>query len=332
MRLKALWSLLKQSYDAGSEDKAPRLGAALAYYTIFSLAPLLIILIGIAGFLFGEQAARGQLFAQLKNTVGSTAASAIEDLLKNTQMTGGGWWATVIAFVILLLGATGLFGQLQDALNTIWKVAPKPGRPIWQMVRERLFSFILVLGTGLLLLALLLVSTALTALNEFLPPNTLPGSTYLWQVVNGLVSFVFCTLLCAMIYKILLDARIAWRDVWIGAAVTALLFTAGKYLIGLYLGKSGTASAFGAAGSLVATLIWIYYSAQIFLFGAEFTRIYADRFGSQVQPTENAVRLTPEQLAQQGMARTQDIAAAASTSRRASGEASGERRGLSPPV
>jgi len=311
MRLKTLGSLIKESYNAWSEDKAPRLGAALAYYTIFSLAPLLIIVIGIAGLVFGEQAARGQLFAQIKDTVGPAAASAIEDLLKNTQKTGGSWLATVIGFVVLLVGATGLFVQLQDALNTIWKVAPKPGRPILSMLRDRLLSFILVLGATLLLLALLVVSAALTALNEFMPAKALPGSTYLWQVINGLVSFGFGTLLFAMVYKILPDARIAWGAVWIGAAVTAFLFTAGKYLIGLYLGSSSITSPFGAAGSLVVVLLWIYYSTQIFLFGAEFTRIYADRFGSQVQPTENAVRLTPEQLANQGIARSQDIAAAA---------------------
>ena len=321
MRIKTLGSLLKQSYDAWSEDKAPRLGAALAYYTIFSLAPLLIIIIGIAGLVFGKQAAQGQLFHQIKDAVGTTAASAIEDLLKNTQQTGGSWLATVIGFVVLFVGATGFFVQLQDALNTIWKVAPKPGRPILAMLRDRLLSFILVLGATLLLLALLVVGAALTALNEFLPSNTLPGSTYLWQVINGLVSFGFCMLLCAMTYRILPDARIAWGDVWIGAAVTALLFTVGKYLIGLYLGGSTVTTAFGAAGSLVVVLLWIYYSTQIFLFGAEFTRIYADRFGSQVQPTDNAVRLPPEQLAKEGIARSQDRAAAASPGRPAGPEA-----------
>jgi membrane protein len=325
MRLKTLGSLLKQSYNAWSEDKAPRLGAALAYYTIFSLAPLLIIVIGIAGLVFGEQAAHGQLFREIKDTVGTGGASAIEDLLKNTQQTGGSWLATIIGFVVLLLGATGLFVQLQDALNTIWKVAPRPGRPIRDMLRDRLLSFILVLGTTLLLLALLVVGAALTALNQFLPPGAMPGSTYLWQVINALVSFVFCTFLCAMIYKLLPDAKIAWKDVWIGAAVTAVLFTAGKYLIGLYLGGSTITSAFGAAGSLVAVLVWIYYSTQIFLFGAEFTRIYADRCGSQVQPTENAVRLTPGELAKQGVAGSQDIAAAARADRRAGTEALAEQ-------
>jgi len=300
MRPKVIWSLLKQAFDDWSEDKAPRLGAALAYYAIFSLAPLLIIVIGIAGLVFGEQAARGELVAELKQTVGEPAASAIEELLKNTQRTGGSSWATIIGFAILVFGATGLFVELQDALNTIWKVTPRPGRPILSMLRSRLLSFILVLGTALLLFALLVVSAALETLNRFVPPHALPGDTYWWQVINGLISFGFSMLLFAMIYKLLPDVHIAWRDVWIGAAVTALLFTAGKYLLGLYLGWSGATSAFGAAGSLVAILLWVYYSAQIFLFGAEFTRAYANQLGSQVRPAKNAVPVTPEQHARQG--------------------------------
>ena len=311
MSPKAIWRLLKNAFDEWSEDKAPRLGAALAYYTMFSLAPLLIIVIGVAGLVSGEKAARGEIARQLKQTVGETAASAIENLLKDTHSTGTSSWAAVIGFLILLFGATGLFVQLQDALNTIWKVAPKPGRPILKLLRDRLLSFLLVLGTASLLLILLIVSATLSALNRFMGPDTLPGGTYWWQVINGLVSFGFSTLLFAMIFKVLPDVRIAWRDVWVGAAVTALLFTAGKYLLGLYLGQSTTTSAFGAAASLVVLLLWIYYSAQILLFGAEFTRAYANQFGSQVLPAENAVALTPLQLARQGMPRTDQIEAAA---------------------
>lgn len=313
MELKVVGSLLKKTFDEWCEDKAPRLGAALAYYTIFSLAPLLIIVIGIAGLVFGEQAAHGQLVGQIQDTVGAPAASAIEDLLKNAQQTGANGLATIIGFIVVLVGATGLFVQLQDALNTIWKVAPKPGRPILSMLRDRLLSFTLVLGTAFLLLALLAVSAALAAVNEFVTPAAVPGSTYLWQGVNVLVSFAFSTVLFAMIYKILPDVRIAWKDVWIGAAVTALLFAVGKYLIALYLGKTGTTSAFGAASSLVAVLLWIYYSAQIFLFGAEFTRVYTDHFDAQVQPAENAVRLTPEQLTRQGSCRSAGREAATRT-------------------
>jgi membrane protein len=303
MRLSEIGALFKQTLDEWLADKASRLGAALAYYTLFSLAPLLIIVIGIAGLVFGEQAVRGEIATQMKATLGESAASAIEDLLKNSQATGGSSWATVVGFAILLFGATGLFVQLQDALNTIWKVTPRTGRPIWSMLRERLLSFTLVLGTAFLLLVLLVVSTALSALNRFLPHDALPGGFHWWLVINGLVSFGFSMLLFAMIYKILPDVHIAWRDVWVGAAVTALLFTAGKYLLSLYLGRSSTTSAFGAAASLVVLLLWVYYSAQLLLFGAEFTRVYADRFGSPVRPTENAIRLTAEQLARQGIPR-----------------------------
>jgi membrane protein len=259
----------------------------------------------------GERAARGEIVAQIKTTVGETAANAIEELLRSTQRTGGHSLATLIGFAIFLFGATGLFVQLQDALNTIWKVAPKPGRPVWSMVRDRLLSFALVLGTAFLLLVLLLVSMALEALNRFMGPEALPGGTSLWQVAYGLISFGFSTLLFAMIYRVLPDVRIALRDVWVGALVTALLFTAGRYLLSLYLSQSGTTSAFGAAASLVVILLWIYYSAQIFLYGAEFTRVYANRFGSRVRPTNNAVCLTPEQLARQGMPRTNDVESAA---------------------
>lgn len=308
---KTIWLLVKETTNEWLEDKASRLGAALAYYTIFSLAPLLIIAIGIAGLVFGEEAARGQIVIQLKQTTGEPTASAIEELLKNTHETGGSSLAAVLGLAIFLFGATGVFVQLQDALNTIWKVAPKPGRPILSMLRDRLLSFVLVFGTALLLLLLLVVSTTLAALHRFLSPDALPDVARWWQVINVLISLGASTLLFAMIFKILPDVRIAWRDVWIGAAVTAVLFTAGKYLLGLYLGQSSTTSAFGAAASLVIILLWVYYSAQILLFGAEFTRAYADRFGSHVHPAANAVRLTPEQLARQGIPRTADVEAMA---------------------
>jgi membrane protein len=315
MRLKVMGALLKDVANEWLEDKASRLGAALAYYTIFSLAPLLIIVIGVAGLVFGEQAVRGELGTQMKAMLGERAAAAIEDLLRNTQQTGTSSWAAVIGFVILLFGATGLFVQLQDALNTIWKVMPKPGRPIRSLLWDRWLSFLLILGTAFLLLVLLFASTALSALNHFLPPDGLASGFHWWQAVNALVSFGFTILLFAMVYKILPDVHIAWRDVWIGATVTALLFTAGKYLLGLYLSQESTTSAFGAAASLVVLLLWVYYSAQIFLFGAEFTRVYADRYGSQVRPTENALRITPEQMAREGILRAAHLEAAAQANR-----------------
>jgi membrane protein len=315
MRLKAIGALFKDACNEWLADKASRLGAALAYYTIFSLAPLLFLVIGIAGLVFGQQAVRGDLDQQMKTAFGEPAATAIQDLLKNTQQTGTGPWATAIGLVVLFFGATGLFVQLQDALNTIWKVMPRPGRPIWSMLVDRWLSFLLILGTAFLLLVFLVASTALSAVHHFLPTEALPGGIYVWQVINGVVSFGFAILLFAMVYKILPDVHITWRDVWIGATVTALLFTAGKYLLSLYLSWGSTASAFGAAASLVVVLLWVYYSAQIFLFGAEFTRVYADRYGAQVRPTENAIRVTPEQLAREGTLRNADLEAAARANR-----------------
>lgn len=289
MTTKLVLELLRQTYHEWNEAKAPRLGAALAYYTVFSISPLLIIAIAIAGLVFGEEAARGGIVREIEGTVGRPVAEAIEGMLQQTHSTGSCTLTAVIGLIVLLAGATGVFIQLQDALNTIWKVEPKPDRGILGMLRDRFLSFTVVLGVGFLLLVSLVISAALAALSKFLTPEALPGGAYLWQVVNGVISFGLITLLFALIYKVLPDVPIRWRDVWVGAAVTALLFTLGKYLLGLYLGQSGAASAFGAAGSLILILLWVYYSSQILLFGAEFTRVYATHFGPPLLPTENSL-------------------------------------------
>jgi membrane protein len=269
-----------------------RMGAALAYYSVFSMAPLLLIAIGIAGLVFGEQAARGEMLEQIRDTVGDQAAAAIEGILARAGRGGGSGWATVVGLAVLFFGASGVFVELQDALNTIWKVMPRPGRTAWEMVRERLLSFSIILGTGFLLLVSLVLSAALEALGGVLKPVTaLPGGAGIWQALNFALSFGVITLLFAMIYKILPDAEIAWRDVWVGAVSTALLFTAGKYLIGLYLGHSTLTSAFGAAGSVILVLSWVYYSSLILLFGAEFTRVHARHNGSPLRPSRNAIRV-----------------------------------------
>jgi membrane protein len=303
-RLKALFDLLWKTYQAWADDKAPRLGAALAYYAVFSIAPLLVIVIAICGLVLGgEEAARQRVVAQLQASAGDAAAQAIDSLLVNTSDPKAGRIATIVGAVTLLLGALGVFVQLQDALNTIWKVTPRPGRGIVGILRDRLLSFLIVLGVGLLLLAALVVSAALAAINRFVTPDWLPGSVQLWEVVNGLVSFGFVTLFFAMLYKVLPDVKIGWADVWVGATVTAGLFTAGKFLLGLYLARAGATSAYGAAGSLVLVLLWVYYSSQIFLFGAEFTRVYADCFGRRMEPAENAVSLSQAECERQGMRR-----------------------------
>jgi membrane protein len=280
--------LLSQTFQAWIADRAFRMAGALAYYSLFSMAPLLLIVIGVATQVFEKQAARTEILNQVQDTVGldPSARDAVEKML-DQPVGGAGVVATVIGLVVLLFGASGVFAELQDDLNTIWKVQPKPGLGIWAMIRDRLLSFTVVLGTGFLLLVSLVVSAALSALGNFLDAR-IPGMTWLWHVLNLVVSFAVVTLLFAMIYKVLPDAQVAWRDVWVGSVVTALLFTVGKALIGIYIGKSGVASSFGAAGSLVVLLVWVYYSAVILLLGAEFTHAYALATRRHVPPTENA--------------------------------------------
>ena len=300
MKLKEIGNLLKTTFSEWSADNASRLAAALAYYTIFSLAPLLIIAIAIAGLVFGRQAAHGEMVSQLEGVIGQEAALFVETMVENAgQSQNAGIMATIIGLATLVFGATGVFSQLQDALNTVWGVKPDPDRGLMGMVQARLWSFVMVLGIGLLLLVSLAVSAALPALGTV--TGLLPGSEIWWQVLNLVVSFVILTFLFAMIFKILPDVKITWSDVWVGAAITALLFTIGKLLIGLYLGRSSVSSTYGAAGSLVVLLLWIYYSAQVILLGAEFTQVYAKRYGSKIRPDNGAAWVRPKMQARQGL-------------------------------
>jgi membrane protein len=292
------WGLLKQTGKEWSEDKVPRLGAALAYYTVFAIAPLLIIAIAIAGLVFTKSNVQDQVIAQLRTLMSDDAAKAIKEMLENAGQPKAGLLATIIGVVTLLFGASGVFGQLKDAMNTIWGVQPRPGRGIMGIIKDRFLSFTMVLGIGFLLLVSLMISAALSAVQTFFFGD---GTGIVLQIVNFAISLIVITLLFAVIYKVLPDAKIAWRDVWIGAAFTALLFTVGKYLIGVYLGRSSTTSTFGAFGSLVVILLWVYYSAQILFFGAEFTQVYANQYGSRVVPDADAMPVTEEARAQQGM-------------------------------
>jgi len=291
MNISTFGSLLKQTVEEWQRDKVSRLAAALAYYTTFSLAPILVIVIAVASFLFEQSAVQARILEQMQGLLGENAAGLVEEML--TQKTSGseGLWATVVSVGLLIMGASGLFLQLQDALDTVWNVVPKKvqgqRRMILQLVRDRLLSFSMVLVIGFLLLVSLMLSTALTAVSGLFG-DVLAGWDAGWQLLNGLISFGVITLLFALIYKILPDVEVSWRDVWVGAAMTAFLFTIGKFLIGLYLGNSSVASAYGAAGSFVVLLLWIYYSAQILLFGAEFTQVYANRFGSKIRPDDHA--------------------------------------------
>ncbi len=291
MKPKVIVKLLKETFKEWQQDKASRLAASLAYYTIFSLAPLLIIAIAITGAIFGEEAARGEIVAQIQGLVGTEGAKAIETAIDNANKPDVSSIASLISLVVLLFGASGVFAQLQEALNAIWEVRAKPKRGIINFVRKRILSFSAVLGIGFLLLVSLIVSAALSALNNYLS-NLIPGIDFLWQLLNFLISFGIITLLFALMYKFLPDVKINWRDVWMGATITALLFAIGKFALGLYLGRGSFGSTYGAAGSLVIILAWVYYAAQILFFGAEFTQVYAKRYGSKIVPDEHAVRVT----------------------------------------
>lgn len=306
MNFGTIWALIKETFSEWMEDKAPRLAAALSYYTMFSLAPLLIIAIAIAGLMFDTAVAQEQIHAQIKGLVGVEGADAIKEMIEHSGDWGDSIIATLIGVATLLFGATGVFGQLQDSLNTIWEVAPKPNRTWMETIKVRFVPFTMVLGIGFLLLVSLIVSTALASLEQFMQ-GLLPGMELLGQIFNFAISFGVITLLFAMMYKVLPDVKIAWRDVWIGAAATALLFTIGKFLIGLYLGKSSFSSTYGAAGSLIVILLWVYYSSQILFLGAEFTQVYAKRYGSRIQPAENAVAVTEQMRAQEGIPHTKEL-------------------------
>ncbi len=286
-----LWSLVRQSVSAWIDDYAPSMGAAIAYYTVFSIAPLLLLVIAVAGMFFGRDAVQGEIVAQAQGLMGEEGASAIESLLQSASDTGTGTIAAIASIVMLAIGATTVFAEIQNALDRIWEV-PEARKPtgVWGFVRTRLLSFGLILGLAFLLLVSLVVSAAVAALGSWWAVY-FEGAEALLHLLNLVVSLLFSATLFAMIYKLLPRTEIAWRDVVIGAIVTALLFELGKFGIGLYLGKSGVASGFGAAGSLAVLLIWVYYSAQIFLLGAEFTRAYARshrRAAAQTPETDSA--------------------------------------------
>lgn len=291
MPRESYWELLKQTYTEWSEDNASRMAAALAYYAIFSIAPLLIIVIAVTGFLFGQQAAQGQVHTQLVDLLGHNAAGFIEDMVRNASASNRGLWATIIGGAFLLYAATNVFAALQGALDTVFNVSPKPGRGWAQVLRERALTFLMVVMIALVILSSLAVSTAVSAVNRAVfnaPPLAL-------QMVNVGVSLAIFTLLFAAMFKYLPDIKIKWKDTLIGAFVTAVLFTVGKWGLGFYLARPSTTSVYGAAGSLVALMIFTYYSTQIFFIGAEFTQVYARRQGREIEPSDNAVCLEEEE-------------------------------------
>lgn len=292
------WEVLHEAANEWMEDKASQLGAAMAFYSVLSLAPLLVIAIAIAALVFGEQEAKDQLAGQMTELMGPAGAEAVVELIQQAQQPRVGTIAALLGLATLLFGASGVFGQLQDAMNTIWEVKPQP-MGVWGYIRSRFLSFAMVLGTGFLLLASLVLSAWVTGVSDLLA-RQMAGLDTLAQMANQLISFGVVMVLFALIFRMLPDTNVAWRDVWFGAAITALLFSIGKYLIGLYLGTSSVGSAYGAAGSLVVLVLWIYYSAQIMFFGAEVTQVWARKFGSRsVGQTQAAGQPLPSLLPHQ---------------------------------
>jgi membrane protein len=290
--LSAIWQILKTAIIDWQRHNAPRLGAAIAYYAIFSVAPLLVIAIAIAGSIFGEQAAKGEVFVQMNRFLGNEAAArAIEDLVLNAARPRAGALATVLSFFALWFGASGVFGQIKGALDTTWGVERKPGAGLLPVFLEYAWSVAMVAGVGFLLLGSLVASSVLTAATTF-AETSLGVSDFTLRGVEWIVSLAVLTLLFGMIFKLLPDVVVRWRDVWVGALTTAILFSVGKFLIGWYLARLVVASAYGAAGSFVLVLVWTYYSAQIFLLGAEVTQAYARHFGAPVRPSWHAQFVT----------------------------------------
>jgi membrane protein len=278
------WKLIKQTVDEWQQDEAPRMGASLAYYALFSLAPLLVIVIFIIGLVYKGDTV-GHIQRQVQSLVGADAAKTVAVAIHNAGAFGHGIIATIVSFVVLSLGATGVFSELHTAMNKIWKVRRRQNTFILSMLSDKFASFTMVLAIAFLLLISMIVSAVLSAVTAYFS-YLLPGANFLWHIADLLVSFGVVTLLFALLFRYVPDERITWRDVWIGAAATALLFDVGKFLIGFYIGQSSVGSMFGAAGSIVVILAWVYYSSQLVFLGAEFTYVYAKQHGSKYIATQ----------------------------------------------
>lgn len=287
MKLRKIGRLLQETFKEWQEDKASRIAAALAYYTVFSISPLLVIVVAIAGAFFGQQTAQEQIVEQLTELVGKDGVQPILLALNNMSQPKIRGVASLISIGVLILGASGIFAQLQDALNTVWKVKPQPGQGILPFIRKRLSSFLMVLAIGFLLMLSLILSAVVSTLtrysSDFLPSSAIPWGKLDFFISLGLMTFLFC-----LMFKYVPDVKIAWKDVVVGSIITALLFLFGKFLLGMYLSKGSLGSAYGAAGSLIVFLAWVYYSAQIILLGAEFTQVYTRMYGSKIRPGKHS--------------------------------------------
>jgi membrane protein len=291
------FSLLKQTFQEWLQDKAPQLGAALAYYTVFSLAPLILVLLAIVGVIFRDDPAGAwnKITQQMSYFLDPSAVQVVQDIAQKASQPGKSTIATIIGIALAIFGASGVFGQLQDALNTIWGVKAKPSQGVWGFLRSRFLSFGMVAGICFLLLVSLTIEALLKGFSHYVQ-SVLPGGMVIALAVYVVFDFAVVVLLFAMIFKFLPDVKIQWRDVWLGAAMTAILFGLGKWLLGFYLGSGAAGSAYGAASSLITLLLWVYYSSQILLFGAEFTQVYAQRAGREFEPSEYAVRVETKEV------------------------------------
>lgn len=305
LKPKSIWYFIKDVFEKFIDDKAPKLGAALSFYTLFSLAPLLMIAISVAGSIFGRRAARGEIVGQIKSLVGEEGARVVQTALRNAHLGHESGIALIISIATLIIGSTIVFVDLQESLDMVWKVKPKPGRGMIKgLLKDRIRSFAVVMGTGFLLLVSLIVSAVISAINNYVSEQFIELPVYYLEISNLLVSLFIIFLLFMMLFKFLPDVNIKWRHVWVGALVTAVLFVIGKYLIGLYLGTSTLGSTYGAAGSLVIVLLWVYYSTQILFLGAEFTQVYVEKYGEGIKPKEKFMKYHEETAAVEAVDKT----------------------------
>lgn len=287
--MRAAYSILKDTFQGFIDNRGLKFSASLSYYTVFSLAPLLLLMISLASIFFGRDAIQGQVFGEINGLIGNQAAVQIQDVIKNMELSGKTTFAIIIGSITLFIGATSVFGEIQDSINIIWKVKAKPKRSWLKWIKDRLLSSSLIAGLSFLLIVSLMINGVLLALSEWLK-NYIPDTMLIvFQIINILISFLVITILFGVIFKVLPDAKIGWKDVSAGAFFTACLFMLGRFLIGLYIDFSDTGSAYGAAGSLIVILVWVYYTAAILYFGAEFTRVYAEYMGARIEPADYAV-------------------------------------------
>jgi membrane protein len=294
-KIKSVYTYLKQVFTEFVEDDILKYSASLAYYTVFSLAPVLIVIISICGVLFGKEAIQGHIYGQIKGLVGGEAAIQVQDTIKNIHLTGNNIFATIVSIIVLLIGATGIFGEVQDSLNKIWGLRLKTRKTWWRLIINRLLSFSLIISIGFIMMVSLILNAIVSAFGTFLARYFSEFSVILVQMIDNVLTFLITTFLFSLMFKMLPDAKIKWKDVLIGGLITSIFFTLGKLAIGYYLGSSNIASVYGAAGSIMIIMVWVYYSSIILYLGAEFTKVYAKLYGGKILPNDYAIWIKTEE-------------------------------------